>query len=139
VSRDGIELPSLEGLIELHAETLAAHGGAQGLRDRGILEAALARPLQILAYSENPVDVFDLAAALCVGIVRGHAFVDGNKRMGLIALGVTLAMNGLALDVAEREAARVILDLAAGKLEERAFRDWVARNSYEALEPPPED
>ena len=138
MSREGIELPPIEALIDLHAEALAAHGGAPGLRDRGILEAALARPHQILAYSENPVDVFDLAAALCVSIVRGHAFVDGNKRVGLLALGVTLAMNGLDLDVAERQAAEVIRALAAGEMDEAAFRDWVAHNSYEPVEPPPE-
>ena len=136
MSREAIELPPIEALIDLHAEALAAHGGAPGLRDRGILEAALARPHQILAYSERPVDVFDLAAALCVSIVRGHAFVDGNKRVGLYALGVTLAMNGLDLDVAERTAAEVIWALAEGKMDEAAFRDWVAQNSYEPVEPP---
>lgn len=139
MSREGIELPSVKGLIELHAEVLAAHGGPPGLRDRGILEAALAHPHQLLAYSEKYMSVSDLAAALCVSIVRGHAFVDGNKRMGLIALGVTLAMNGLDLDIAEREAARVILELADNKMDEPTFREWVHRNTYEMVEPPPED
>jgi death-on-curing protein len=139
VSRDAIELPPIEALIDLHAEALAAHGGAPGLRDRGILEAALARPHQLLAYSETAVTVFDLAAALCVSLVRGHAFVDGNKRIGLLALIVTLDMNGLQLDVAEREAADTILALAAGKLDEAAFRNWVANHSYERVLPPEPD
>ena len=130
--RDGIELPPIEAIIDLHAEALKAHGGAPGLRDRGALEAALARPHHILAYSEkSSVTVFDLAAALCVSICRAHAFVDGNKRAALTALGVTLMMNGLMLDVSEREAAEKITALAAGTLSEEEFSAWVERNSYE--------
>ena len=84
--RAPIELPPIKAIIDLHAEALEEHGGAPGLRDKGALEAALARPRQILAYSEESVTVFDLAAALCVGICRNHPFVDGNKRAGFLAL-----------------------------------------------------
>ena len=132
--RAPIKLPPIEAIIDLHAEALEEHGGAPGLRDKGALEAALARPRLILAYSEKPVTVFDLAAALCVGIRRNHPFVDGNKRAGFLALLVTLGLNDLELDVAEREAAAKVTAAASGELGEADFRDWVAQNSHEVPE-----
>lgn len=123
--------PPLEAVIDLHADLLGEHGGAPGLRDRGALEMSFARPQQIMAYADGHVTVFDLAAALCASILRNHPFIDGNKRAGFLALGMMLGMNGLVLDVSEREAAEVILALAAGTLSEDEFRTWVARNSYE--------
>lgn len=128
---EAIQLPPVEAIIDLHGELLAEHGGAPGLRDRGALEAALARPHQIRAYAEAHVTVFDMAAAVCVSICRNHPFVDGNKRAGFMALGVILGMNGLFLDVSEREAADTVLALAAGEMAEQDFRDWVARNAFE--------
>lgn len=123
--------PPLEAIIDLHADLLGEHGGASGLRDRGALEMSFARPQQIMAYADGHVTVFDLAAALCASILRNHPFIDGNKRAGFLALGMMLGMNGLVLDVSEREAAEVILALAAGTLSEDEFRTWVSRNSYE--------
>ncbi|MDE1149424.1 MAG: type II toxin-antitoxin system death-on-curing family toxin [Azospirillaceae bacterium] len=125
-------LPPIEAIIDLHAELLVEHGGAPGLRDRGALEASLARAHQILAYSEGPVTVFDLAAVVCVGILRNRPFVDGNKRAGFVALGMTLILNGLFLDVSEREAADMILSVAARERFEEEFRLWVADHSVEA-------
>lgn len=116
------KIPPIEAIIDLHGELLAEHGGAPGLQDRGALEAALARSHQIFADAEGHVTLFDLAAAVCVGICRNHAFVDGNKRAGFMALGVILGMNGVALDVSEREAADTVLALAAGDMPEEAFR-----------------
>lgn len=123
--------PPIEALIDLHAELLQEHGGASGLRDRGALEMSFARPRQIIAYAEGHVTVFDLAAALCVSILRNHPFADGNKRAGFAVLGMTLGMNGLFLDVSEREAVDVVLAVAAGDMAEDAFRDWVAANTFE--------
>ncbi|TWB16918.1 death-on-curing protein [Nitrospirillum amazonense] len=122
-------VPPIEAIIDLHAELLAEHGGASGLRDRGALEASLARAHQIIAYAEGSVTVFDLAAAVCVSILRNHPFVDGNKRAGFVALGTTLILNGLFLDVSEREAADMILAVAASERSEEEFRRWVADNS----------
>lgn len=124
--------PPIEAVIDIHAELLVEHGGAAGLRDRGALEAALARAHQIIAYRDGPVTIFDLAAAVCVSILRNHPFVDGNKRAGFAALGMALTMNGLYLDVTEREAAETVLSVAAGEMSEEAFRQWVAENSFEA-------
>lgn len=123
--------PPAEAIIDIHTELLSEHGGAPGLRDRGALEASVARGRQIIAYAEGPVTVFDLAAALCVSILRNHPFVDGNKRAGFAALGMTLLMNGLHLDVSEREAADMIMSVAAGERSEDELRRWVADNSFE--------
>jgi death-on-curing protein len=109
---------------------LAEHGGAPGLRDAGALEASLARSYQLIAYGDDTLTIFDLAAALCASICRNHPFVDGNKRTAFVALGITLGLNGFELDATEREAADRILTLAAGTQSETEFRNWVADHSY---------
>lgn len=130
--KDDFVLPPRQAILDQHAELLAAHGGSPGLRDLGGLEAALARPGQILAYDDGHVTVFDLAAALCVGICRHrHPFVNGNKRAAFAALGMTLGMNGLYLDATERAAFDMVKSVADGKMSEQSFRDWVASNSFE--------
>src|SRR4051794_7940294 len=122
--------PPLRALLDLHDELLAEHGGAPGLRDAGALESSLARPYQLIAYSDDTLTIFDLAAALCASICRNHPFVDGNKRAAFVALGVALGLNGFELDATEREAADRILTLAAGTQSETEFRNWVANHSY---------
>jgi death on curing protein len=122
--------PPLRALLDLHGELLAEHGGAPGLRDSGGLESSLARPYQLIAYGDDTLTIFDLAAALCASICRNHPVIDGNKRAAFAALGVTLGLNGFELDATEREAADKILALAAGTLSEDEFRDWVADHSY---------
>ena len=77
----------------LHDESLAEHGGSPGLRDEGLLESALARPQNLVAYGEP--DFADLAAAYGAGLVRNHPFVDGNKRIGHAAMEVFLLLNGI--------------------------------------------
>lgn len=124
--------PSSDAIIELHGASLDEFGGAPGLRDRGALEASLARVHHIVAYAEEDhVTVFELAAAICASIIRNHPFVDGNKRAGFIALFVTLDLNGVYLDVSDRDAEHHVLALAAGEISEPEFREWVAENSYE--------
>ena len=110
----------------LHDESLAEHGGRPGLRDEGLLESALARPHQLLAYGEP--DLAALAAAYAFGLVRNHAFVDGNKRAAFLAAGLFLALNGWRLEASQLEATRTMLALAAGELPEDAFADWLRRH-----------
>ncbi len=124
--------PAVDGIIYLHDVSITEFGGASGLRDRGALEASVARVHQIIAYAEEKhVTIFDLATAICASIIRNHPFVDGNKRAGFIALFATLDMNGLYLDASDRDAERMTLALAAGDIDEEAFRDWVAGHSYQ--------
>lgn len=110
----------------LHDESLAEHGGRPGLRDEGLLESALARPHQLLAYGEP--NLAALAAAYAFGLVRNHAFVDGNKRAAFLAAGLFLALNGWRLEASQLEATRTMLALAAGDLSEDAFADWLRRH-----------
>jgi death-on-curing protein len=114
-------------LLLLHDESLAEHGGAAGLRDEGLLDSALARPLNLAAYG-NP-DIADLAAAYGVGVAKNHAFVDGNKRAAFLCVGLFLALNGHRLRAAQVDATLVMLAVAAGEMDEAAFAEWIRRNT----------
>lgn len=115
-----------EVLLLLHDESLAEHGGASGLRDQGLLESALARPLNLALY-ETP-DVADLAAAYGVGLAKNHAFVDGNKRAAFLAVGLLLALNGYRLSATQADATLVMLSVASGNLPEADFANWIRKN-----------
>ena len=110
-------------VIAAHHGQLAEHGGAAGIRDAGLLDSALARPENLVAYGDP--DVASLAAAYGFGIVRNHPFVDGNKRAALIATELFLALNGFELVVDDAECVLVVLSLAAGELKEEEFAAWL--------------
>jgi death-on-curing protein len=114
----------------VHDAELAEHGGAPGLRDGGLLESALARPLNPHHFGED--DPFVLAAAYAFGIARIHPFVDGNKRTGLLAAYVSLRINGRRLTADEASAASSMLALAAGEMTEAGFADWLRANARDA-------
>jgi death on curing protein len=113
-------------LLLLHDESLAEHGGASGLRDEGLLDSALARPLNLSLY-EAP-DAAGLAAAYGVGLAKNHAFVDGNKRAAFLAVGLFLAINGYRLQATQADATLTMLSVAAGDIEEAAFADWIRQH-----------
>jgi death on curing protein len=114
-------------LLLLHDESLALHGGASGLRDEGLLESALARPLNLVAYGQP--DHADLAAAYASGLAKNHPFVDGNKRAAFLAVGLFLGLNGYRLTASQADATVTVLALAAGDMVESAFGAWVRANS----------
>ena len=107
----------------LHDESLAEHGGAPGLRDEGLLESALARPHNLVAYGEP--DIADLAAAYGVGLAKNHAFIDGNKRAAFLAVGLFLMLNGQRLVATQADATLTMLSVAAGDIDEAACADWI--------------
>lgn len=113
-------------LCLLHDESVAEHGGAPGLRDEGLLESALARPLNLVAYGAP--DVFELAAACGVGLAKNHAFVDGNKRVAFLAVGLFLALNGYRLRASQADATLTMFAVAAGSLDEAAFAIWMRQH-----------
>ncbi len=113
-----------EALLILHEESLAEHGGAEGIRDLGLLRSALARPKNLFAY-EGVTDIPRLAACYAAGITRNHPFVDGNKRAAFLALGLFLAINGWKLVADKADATSVMLDLAAGALGEEDLAAWI--------------
>lgn len=112
-----------QALLLLHDESLAEHGGASGMRDEGLLDSALARPLNLLAYGEP--DYADLAAAYGVGVAKNHAFVDGNKRAAFLCVGLFLALNGWRLRATQADATLTMLAVAAGKMAENEFAVWL--------------
>lgn len=117
-----------EVLLLLHRAALAEHGGLDGVRDRGLLESALSRPLNLHAC-EGEADLCRLAASYASGIVRNHPFADGNKRAAFLAAVVFLEINGMVPELDEGQAIAAVLDLAAGDLPEEGFAAWLRDNT----------
>lgn len=111
-------------ILFLHDESLARFGGARGIRDAGMLESALARPVNQLLYKPD-IDIAALAAAYAFGLAKNHPFVDGNKRTAFLALGLLLALNGWQLETAPIDAIETMLSLASGALDESELAAWV--------------
>lgn len=114
--------------LALHDRLIALEGGAAGLRDEGLLRAALARPQQLRAYQAG-ADGIQMAAAYTAGIVRDHPFMDGNKSTGFVVGVLFLELNGYRFVASEEDAAQAVLSLAAGRLEEEAFAAWMRVNA----------
>jgi len=117
-------------VLLLHAQSLAEHGGVEGIRDEGALESALVRPRNLFVY-EGISDPVRLGAAYVFGITRNHPFVDGNKRAAFAALGVFLGKNGWRLVADQTDAADTILAAAAGELPEEALATWISKHLVE--------
>jgi death-on-curing protein len=117
-----------DAILAIHDEQIAEHGGAAALRDEGLLRSALARPLNLVAYGKP--DVAALAAAYGYGIALNHPFVDGNKRVALVAMETFLSLNGWQLSASDEDCVLMILRLADGALAEEALAEWL-RNHLE--------
>jgi death-on-curing protein len=108
----------------IHLATLREHGGRPGLRDDGLLESALARAAQRWEYDAH-ADVAALAAAYMFGLVKNHAFIDGNKRVGFMAGYVFLGLNERELEAGEEEVVLVITGVASGSIGEPELAAWI--------------
>jgi death on curing protein len=108
--------------IAAHSEQLAEHGGAAGIRDANMLESAMARPQNLVAYGKP--GIADLAASYAFGIARNHPFVDGNKRTAAVISETFLILNGYQLTCSDVELVTTFLALAAGELTVEALTDW---------------
>ena len=111
----------------LHFDQVRAHGGSPGLRDEGLLEAALARPRHRWSYRRRP-DLSALAAAYGFGLVRDHPFRDGNKRAAFVTMVVFLELNGRRFDAPEAEVVSMMLGMAAGEVSEAQLAAWMRRS-----------
>lgn len=118
--------------LALHNRLLALDGGAEGVRDEGLLESALARPRHVYAYRDDP-SIIDMATAYMAGIVRNHPFVDGNKRTGFVVGVLFLELNGYRFHASESEATQAVLDLAAGKIDDVALARWIRANASRSV------
>ena len=116
-----------EFIIAVHERLIAEYGGSPGLRDEGLLESALARPMHLFNYGSP--SLVDMAASYAVGIARNHAFIDGNKRTAFVAAAVFLARNGLRLTASEAEATVAMLCVAEGSLSEKQLARWLDRHT----------
>ncbi len=118
---------SKKALLLLQEESLAQFGGARGMRDEGLLDSALARPENLQVYQPE-CTLADLAASYAFGLAKNHAFLDGNKRVAFLSMGVFLAINGFRLKADQVDAIRVMMAVAAGELNEAALSAWIAEN-----------
>ena len=112
-------------VFAIHDRQLAEHGGMDGIRDRGMIESALARPVNLASYG-NP-DAAQLAAAYAYGLAKNHGFLDGNKRTAWVTARLFLADNGLKISFASLDAIRTMEAVAAGRMDEAALADWFRR------------
>jgi death on curing protein len=108
----------------LHAAQIREHGGQSGLRDEGLLESALSRPIHLWSYGEA-VDVAALAAEYGFGLAKNHAFLDGNKRIAFVATNVFLLLNGYEIEAPETEAVDIMLGVADGSVDRADFTIWL--------------
>jgi len=114
----------LDAVLAMHERQIAEHGGERGVLDLGLLESALARPKNIAAY-EPDADAARLAASIGFGIAKNHSFIDGNKRMALIAMRTFLVLNGFDLQAAPADKYIALLSLAEGRLSEDELAKWL--------------
>ncbi len=124
---------SLDLILAIHDEQIAEHGGAAGLRDAGLLESALARPLNLASYGTP--DIAELGATYALAIARTRPFITGNKRAAFVALVLFLALNDTAFAPPQVEAAITMLSMAAGDLDDPTFIAWVRRHAQPATPP----
>lgn len=118
--------------LAAHNEQLAEHGGAAGVRDPAMLDSAMARPLNLVAYTDP--DIADLVASYAFGIARNHPFVDGNKRTAAVVSETFLALNGHALACSDVELVTTFLALASGDLTVEELAAWFRRHIVAAPE-----
>jgi death on curing protein len=111
-------------VLAFHSESLQRFGGLEGIRDEGLLDSALSRPVNKHTYAAE-LDLAGLAAAYAYGIARNHPFLDGNKRAAFLAMEVFLAINRFSLEVEDADAIATFLMLAAGEVSEDQLADWI--------------
>jgi death-on-curing protein len=119
---------SKKAVLAMHSLQLAEHGGSEGIRDETLLDAALAKPLNVFAYPDQP-DIFRLAASYAFGIARNHAFVDGNKRTALVASLIFLERNGWEIVAPKENVYFTFLHLADDSLSEDELTAWFTKHT----------
>lgn len=114
-----------EQVVLLHAQLIQETGGSDGIRDEGLLDSALHAPFQSYADTDSFPSIQQKAARLGFGLVKNHAFVDGNKRIGAHAMLVFLALNRIELEYTQEELSDTILKIASSELSFEGFLQWI--------------
>ena len=120
---------SISEILELHERLIASSGGATGIRDLGALESAINQPYASFGGKDFYPDLTAKAAALCFSLVMNHPFVDGNKRAGHAAMETFLLLNGFEINAGADEQEKIMLNLAAGRLDRNAFVSWLREHT----------
>ena len=126
--KEPVWIRTIEALT-FHAQQISLFGGSDGVRDRGLLESALARPKNLFAYADRALTMADLAAAYAFGISSNHPFVDGNKRTAMQVAFVFLEFNGTSITATQEDACLIFLSLAAGEITEAELALWFANHT----------
>lgn len=116
---------SKEQILFMHKQLIDETGGLDGVRDEALLDSAINAPFQKFDGKDLFPTVQQKAARLCFGIIKNHAFIDGNKRIGTHTMLVFLALNGIEIDYTQKELYQIILDLASGKLDLDSLTHWI--------------
>jgi death on curing protein len=121
---------TLNELLQLHRRLVEQSGGSTGIHSVEALESALAQPRMTFSGEDLYPTIAEKAAALGFSLIMNHPFVDGNKRTGHAAMEVFL-LNGYEIDASVDEQEQVILQLAAGELDRKAFTGWLSAHVVE--------
>ncbi len=121
---------TLYEVLDIHVDQIGRYGGAEGVRDMGLLQSAVAMPTSGSGREYFHKDVFEMAAAYLFHIIKNHPFVDGNKRVGAVAAYVFLGLNGWSLDADNDEYEEVVLRVAGGKADKQTIADFFRKNSH---------
>ncbi len=116
---------SKEQLLLLHEQLIKRYGGAYGVRDESLLDSALNAPLKSFDGYDLFPTVIEKAVRLCIGLIKNHPFHDGNKRIGAMALLITLDLNMISIKTNSTELSKIILLLASGDVDDRGLLRWV--------------
>jgi len=116
-----------KAVMAMHDEQIAEHGGLSGGRDLTVIQSALARPVNLLAYGSP--DAADLAAAYAYGLTRNHGFIDGNKRIGFLVAVTFLDVNGYEFVAGEEDVVRTMVSVASGEMTEASLAEWFRRTT----------
>ena len=116
---------SKEHLLLMQEQLIDRYGGSHGIRDEGLLDSALAAPFQSFSGVDFYPTPLSKAVRLCCGLVHNHPFIDGNKRIGALALLVMLDLNHIEIIMSSKELEDAILSLASGDISDKSFLEWI--------------
>lgn len=115
-------------VLMLHSRLVETTGGSAGIRDEGMLDSALSNPFQSFGGDSLYPSIQAKAAQLCYGLVKNHAMIDGNKRLGTHVMLVFLALNGYELEYSQKELSDTILEVASGEMNAEDLLQWIIRH-----------
>lgn len=120
---------SLSEILELHERIVSSSGGSHGIRDIKSLESSINQPRQTFEQNDLYPNTVSKAAALCFFLVKNHAFIDGNKRIGHAAMETFLILNGYEITAGVDEQEQIMLELASGNITLQNFTTWLNNNA----------